>query len=90
LVRGQSAASGLARRSPSLPPPAPATSAPAAPAHAFTGQTVDYTIVSGDTLSTIAAAHNVTGGWVQLYTLNQALISNPDMIYPGQIIKVPA
>lgn len=71
-------------------PPAPATSAPAAPAHAFTGQTVDYTIVSGDTLSTIAAAHNVTGGWVQLYTLNQALISNPDMIYPGQIIKVPA
>ncbi|MDQ3826846.1 MAG: hypothetical protein M3325_14410 [Actinomycetota bacterium] len=38
----------------------------------------------------MAAAHNVTGGWVQLYTLNQALISNPDMIYPGQIIKVPA
>ncbi|MBV9058081.1 MAG: LysM peptidoglycan-binding domain-containing protein [Pseudonocardiales bacterium] len=69
--------------------PAPAAPAPAAPAHAFTGPTIDYTIVPGDTLSTIAAAHNVTGGWVQLYTMNHALISNPDMIYPGQIIKVP-
>jgi resuscitation-promoting factor RpfA len=69
--------------------PAPAAPAPAAPAHAFTGPTLDYTIVPGDTLSTIAAAHNVGGGWVQLYTMNHALISNPDMIYPGQIIKVP-
>jgi resuscitation-promoting factor RpfA len=70
--------------------PAPVTLTPAAPAHAFAGPTIDYTIVPGDTLSTIAAAHNVTGGWVQLYTLNHTLISNPDMIYPGQIIKVPA
>jgi nucleoid-associated protein YgaU len=67
-------------------PPAPA---PAAPTHAFTGQTIDYVIVPGDTLSTIATAHNVTGGWVQLYTINHALISNPNLIYPGQIIKVP-
>jgi resuscitation-promoting factor RpfA len=70
-------------------PIAPAPIAPAAPAHAFTGPTVDYTIVPGDTLSTIAATHHVNGGWVQLYTMNHALISNPDMIYPGQVIKVP-
>lgn len=69
--------------------PAPAALVPAAPAHAFTGQTIDYTIVPGDTLSSIAAAHNVSGGWVQLFTMNHAVINNPDMIYPGQIIKVP-
>lgn len=69
--------------------PAPATLVPAAPAHAFTGQTIDYTIVPGDTLSSIAAAHNISGGWVQLFTMNHALISNPDMINPGEIIKVP-
>jgi nucleoid-associated protein YgaU len=26
---------------------------------------------------------------VQLFTMNHAVINNPDMIYPGQIIKVP-
>jgi nucleoid-associated protein YgaU len=69
--------------------PAPGALVPAAPAHAFTGQTIDYTIGPGDTLSSIAAAHNVSGGWVQLFTMNHAVINNPDMIYPGQIIKVP-
>ncbi len=78
-----------AKPAPTAPAPVAVAPAPAEPAHAFTGPTIDYTIVPGDTLSTIAADHNVNGRWVQLYTMNHALISNPDMIYPGQVIKVP-
>ncbi|MEU1181990.1 transglycosylase family protein [Streptomyces sp. NPDC005820] len=43
----------------------------------------DYTVRVGDTLSTIAAAHNTT--WQQLYTANRTVIGNdPDLILPGQ------
>ncbi|WP_157882176.1 transglycosylase family protein [Streptomyces rubellomurinus] len=45
----------------------------------------DYTVVDGDWLSSIAAKHNVQGGWQHLYDLNRAtLTAGPDTIYPGQ------
>ena len=47
-----------------------------------------YTVRSGDTLSRIADAHNVSGGWHTLAALNSDEISNPDLIYPGQTIKL--
>jgi len=45
-----------------------------------------YTIKSGDTLSTIAAAHQVSGGWQELYQNNSDVISNANLIFPGQVI----
>jgi nucleoid-associated protein YgaU len=47
-----------------------------------------YVVRSGDTLSRIADSHNVSGGWRTLAELNQGEISNPDLIYPGQTIKL--
>ncbi|WP_327683352.1 M23 family metallopeptidase [Kitasatospora sp. NBC_00458] len=61
-------------------PAAPAAeTAPAAQAEA------SYKVVGGDTLSKIAAAKNVQGGWEALYEHNRSVIgANPNLIYPGQ------
>jgi hypothetical protein len=69
--------------------PAAAVQAPrhAAPV-AVSGQT--YTIRSGETLTTIAEKLNVAGGWHALADANTATISNPDRIYPGQVLQLPA
>ncbi|MFJ8662189.1 transglycosylase family protein [Streptomyces sp. NPDC093795] len=44
----------------------------------------EYKVVSGDTLSTIAQAHGVKGGWAQLFELNDEIVDDADLIYPGQ------
>jgi len=44
----------------------------------------EYKVVAGDTLSKIARAHNVSGGWQELYKLNGDIVPNADLIYPGQ------
>lgn len=51
------------------------------------GQT--YTIQSGDTLSTIAEKLNVAGGWHALADANTATISNPNLVFPGQVLQLP-
>ena len=56
-------------------------SAPAAPASAPNG---DYTVVSGDTLSAIAGKLGVTDGWQGLWDKNKNVVSNPNLIFPGQ------
>ena len=61
------------------------SSTDAAPASAADGS---YTVVSGDTLSEIAAAQRVAGGWEALYAANSDIISNADLIYPGQVIRL--
>lgn len=44
-----------------------------------------YKVVSGDTLSKIAAAKNVEGGWQALYDHNRSVVgANPNLIHPGQ------
>lgn len=52
-----------------------------------TGET--YTVVAGDTLSKIAQAHDVDGGWEALYEVNAATLVSPVLIYPGQEIIIP-
>lgn len=52
------------------------SSAPATPS--------TYTVKAGDNLSAIAEEHNTT--WRQLASLNN--LSNPDMIYPGQKLRL--
>jgi nucleoid-associated protein YgaU len=50
-----------------------------------------YVVKAGDTLSAIATKHDVRGGWRALYRANRTLIgSNPDLIYAGQHLHIPA
>ncbi|MBG0854721.1 LysM peptidoglycan-binding domain-containing protein [Streptomyces spinoverrucosus] len=44
----------------------------------------EYKVVEGDTLSTIAAEHDVKGGWEKLFQLNKDIVEDADLIYPGQ------
>ena len=46
------------------------------------------TVKAGDTLSQLAATHGVQGGWKTLWSLNQAEISNPNLIFVGQEIAI--
>jgi resuscitation-promoting factor RpfA len=44
----------------------------------------EYKVVTGDSLSAIAEAHHVKGGWQKLFQLNKDIIDDADFIYPGQ------
>ncbi|MFC9705917.1 transglycosylase family protein [Streptomyces sp. NPDC056943] len=44
----------------------------------------EYKVVAGDTLSKIAQAHGVKGGWAELFELNKDVVENADLIYVGQ------
>lgn len=44
-----------------------------------------YEVRRGDTLSAIAAEHDVPGGWPALYRANESVVGgDPDLIFPGQ------
>jgi LysM repeat protein len=47
-----------------------------------------YVVRSGDTLSKIASSHAIKGGWHTLYQLNQSVVGNPNLIFPGQKIAL--
>ncbi|GEC02844.1 hypothetical protein SSP24_04990 [Streptomyces spinoverrucosus] len=50
-----------------------------------------YTVVRGDTLSTIADERDVEGGWPRLYAANRRTIgADPDLILPGQRLNLRA
>jgi LysM repeat protein len=50
-----------------------------------------YTVRSGDTLSSIARqVGGPSAGWTWLYQANWSRISDPDLIYPGQVLIIPA
>lgn len=60
-------------------------SAPAA------AKSLKYTVVSGDTLSSIARKHGTSGGWQRLYKDNRAVIGdNPALIRPGLKLTLKA
>ncbi|MGV9557581.1 transglycosylase family protein [Streptomyces sp. NPDC003522] len=44
----------------------------------------EYKVVAGDTLSSIAEARDVKGGWAELFELNEDIVQDADLIYPGQ------
>jgi LysM repeat protein len=44
----------------------------------------EYQVKSGDTLSGIAAAQKVKGGWQHIADLNEDVVSDADLIFPGQ------
>jgi nucleoid-associated protein YgaU len=50
-----------------------------------------YTVKSGDSLSKIAQQHYGDGKkWRAIFEANRDLISNPDLIHPGQVLKIPS
>ncbi|MFJ1750118.1 transglycosylase family protein [Streptomyces sp. NPDC088116] len=44
----------------------------------------EYKVKSGDTLSKIADAKKVKGGWKKVFELNKDIVNSADVIYPGQ------
>lgn len=73
----------------------PVQSAPvqaAAPLHrapvAISGET--YTLEAGDTLSIVAEKLGIVGGWQKLADANLDTIADPDLVFAGQVIQLPA
>ena len=53
-----------------------------------TGRT--YTVVQGDSLSGIAERqYGDANKWPTIYEANRNIISNPDVIHPGQSFRIP-
>ena len=49
-----------------------------------------YTVKAGDTLSKIAKQHlGDANAYMRIYELNRDQLSNPDLIKPGQVLKLP-
>ena len=50
-----------------------------------------YTVVGGDSLSKIAKKILGDGSrWKEIFEANKDTIKNPDMIHPGQVLKIPS
>ncbi|HEY7103289.1 MAG TPA: transglycosylase family protein [Mycobacteriales bacterium] len=50
--------------------------------------TGSYVVKAGDTLSKIAATHDVNGGWRAIWAANRSSIADPDLIFVGQRISL--
>jgi nucleoid-associated protein YgaU len=49
-----------------------------------------YTVVAGDSLSKIAKKLlGSANRWREIHELNKDAIKNPDLIHPGQVLKIP-
>lgn len=72
----------------STAPAAPAN--PTAPSPAATAGSHSYTVVAGDSLSKIAKKLYGDGTkWKQIFEANRDTVKNPDLIHPGQVLKIP-
>ncbi len=52
-----------------------------------TSQRTLHTVASGETLTSIADDHDVAGGWQALFVMNKSVIDNPNLIYPGDLLR---
>ena len=65
-------------------PPTPEPAQPAEPAAQF------YTVVSGDSLSKIAKHfYGDAMKYPTIFEANNPMLSDPDRIYPGQVLRIP-
>lgn len=85
----QSAGSRSVQAAPRSAPARPdARPAQATPTH-VPGKRDSYTVASGDSLSGIASAQRVRGGWQGLYAANRTVVGeDPDLILPGQRLSL--
>ncbi len=71
---------------------APVAQTPEIPRHAapvaLSGET--YTLEPGDTLSSAAEKLGVAGGWQSLADANLDTIADPNLVFAGQVIQLPA
>jgi resuscitation-promoting factor RpfA len=75
----------------SAPVQAATATAPAArhvTAVALSGET--YTLQAGDTLSIVAEKLGIDGGWQHLADANLDTVSDPNLVFEGQVIQLPA
>jgi len=50
-----------------------------------------YEVKSGDTLSKIAKQqYGSVSEWRRIFEANKDVLKDPDKIYPGQVLKIPA
>lgn len=50
-----------------------------------------YTVVSGDTLSAISKSqYGNANAYMKIFEANKPMLSSPDKIYPGQVLRIPA
>ena len=65
------------------------STAPETPA-AEPAESKTYTVVSGDSLSKIAKReYGDALKWRAIFEANRDAIKDPDLIYPGQVLKIP-
>lgn len=84
-------AAPAAVEAPAAAPVAPVAEAPAAaPVAAPKAAAGTYTVVPGDSLSLIAAKLGVAGGYQAIAAANTDIIYNVDLIFPGQVLNIPA
>ncbi|MFC6706038.1 transglycosylase family protein [Flexivirga alba] len=59
-----------------------------APKVALSGKT--FTVKPGDTLSKLAQTYHIKGGWQTLFGANKSTVNNPNLIFVGQHLNLPA
>ena len=51
----------------------------------------DYIVVAGDSLSRIAQReYGKADQWTRIYEANRDILKDPDKIFPGQKLRIPA
>lgn len=54
------------------------------------GEAAFHTVEKGDTLWAISAKHLGNGAnYMQIFEANRPMLSDPDKIYPGQVLRIP-
>ena len=49
-----------------------------------------YTVVKGDSLSKISKkVYGDANKWKRIFEANRDTVKNPDLIHPGQVLKIP-
>ena len=82
----QSGGSSTAPSAPTAPP----ASSPTPTAGAAAPAPRTYTVAAGDSLSKIAKKFYGDGNkWQRIFEANRDTIKNPDLIHPGQVLKIP-
>ena len=78
-VQSGSSSTAPSSKKPMPPPPSPAT------------RFRVYTVQKGDSLSKIAKhEYGDANAWKKIFEANKDIIKDPDLIYPGQELKIPS
>jgi nucleoid-associated protein YgaU len=87
----QTAARSTAAPAPSAPPAADSAAAKFAAAAASVNESKFYHVKPGDSLSKIAKQfYGDPNKYAAIFEANKPMLSDPDKIYPGQVLRVPA